>query len=301
MRKIAARIAGLLAAGLPAAALAHGDAPHGDGLPWTFDPWVVTPLVATLLLYGIGLAALWRHAGAGRGIGFSHAAAYLCGWLVLAGALTSPLHWLGEHLFTAHMIEHELAMAVAAPLLVLGRPMAAALWAFPLSTRQRLTRITRSRPARAVWGALALPPVATVLHGIAIWVWHVPQFFDATVTQIGLHRLQHLSFVLTALLFWWALLRRSHPLGAAGHLFVTMIHTGVLGALLTFAPRVLYARQTFDAMRWGLTPLEDQQLAGAVMWAPGGLIYAGAALGFIALQLARERRQPTDFSALRIP
>lgn len=299
MRKLAARLGGSLAAALPAAALAHGDAP--DGLSWTFDPWVVTPLMAALLLYGTGLAALWRHAGAGRGIGIPQAAAYLCGWLVLAGALTSPLHALGERLFTAHMIEHELAMAVAAPLLVLGRPMAAALWAFPPGARQRPTRIARSRPARAAWSALTLPPVATLLHGLAIWAWHIPPLFDATVTDIGLHRLQHLSFVLTALLFWWALLRRSHPLGAAAHLTVTMIHTGILGALLTFAPRVLYARQTFDAMRWGLMPLEDQQLAGVLMWAPGGLIYAGAALGFIALHLARQGKQPADLSALRIP
>lgn len=301
MRKLAAQLAGFLAALAPGAALAHGEAPHGDGLPWTFDPWVVTPLLASLLLYVLGLVALWRHAGAGRGIGFPPAAAYLCGWLVLAGALTSPLHALGERLFTAHMIEHELAMAVAAPLLVLGRPIAAGLWAFPPRLRPRLTRVLRSRPARAAWGALTFPPVATLVHGVAIWIWHVPPLFDATVTQVGLHRLQHLSFVVTALLFWWALVRRSHPLGAAAHLVVTMIHTGILGALLTFAPRVLYARQTFDAMRWGLTPLEDQQLAGAVMWAPGGLIYAGAALGFVALHLARQGRQPADFSALRIP
>ncbi|WP_424811365.1 cytochrome c oxidase assembly protein [Roseococcus sp. YIM B11640] len=261
----------------------------------------MTPLLVALLLYGAGIGALWRHAGAGRGIGFRQSAAYLTGWLVLAGALTSPLHALGERLFTAHMIEHELAMAVAAPLLVLGRPMAAGLWAFPGLMRRRLTRIARARPLRAAWHALTLPPVATLLHGLAIWAWHVPPLFDATVADIGLHRLQHLSFVLTALLFWWALLRRSHPLGAAMHLAVTMIHTGILGALLTFAPRVLYARQTFDAVRWGLTPLEDQQLAGAVMWAPGGLIYAGAALGFIALHLARQGRQPGDLSAVSTP
>ncbi|MBR0645407.1 cytochrome c oxidase assembly protein [Plastoroseomonas hellenica] len=301
MRALAPRAVLALAAVLPAAALAHGDAMEDGRLPWTFDPWVVTPLLACLLLYGLGLSALWRRAGAGRGIGMAQAVAYLCGWLALAGALTSPLHWLGEHLFTAHMIEHELVMAVAAPLLVLGRPLAAALWAFPSRPRQRLARIARSPPARVGWRALTLPPVATLLHGIAIWSWHLPPLFDATVTDVGLHRLQHLSFVLTALLFWWALLRRSHPLAASAHLFVTMVHTGILGALLTFAPRVLYAVQTMEASRWGLTPLEDQQLAGVVMWAPGGLIYAGAALGFIALHLARLGRRPAGFRPLEAP
>lgn len=301
MRKLIAPAAGFLWAALPAAAFAHGDVRHGDRMPWTFDPWVVTPLLVALLFYTGGLAALWRRAGMWRGIGLGHASAYLAGWLVLAGALTSPLHWLGERLFTAHMIEHELAMAVAAPLLVLGRPMAAALWAFPPAGRRRITRVARSWPAQVTWAVLTLPPVATLLHGLAIWGWHVPPLFDATVTEIALHRLQHLSFVLSALLFWWALLRRCHPLGASAHLVVTMIHTGILGALLTFAPRVLYARQTFDAMRWGLTPLEDQQLAGAVMWAPGGLLYAGAALGFLGLHLARQGRQPGGFDVLRVP
>jgi cytochrome c oxidase assembly factor CtaG len=301
MRTLILRCAAVLAAALPAAALAHGEVAHDGRLPWTFDPWVVTPLLTCLLLYGLGIAALWRRACAGGGIGFALAAAYVSGWLAMAGALTSPLHWLGEHLFTAHMIEHELVMAVAAPLLVLGRPMAAALWAFPSRPRRHLARFARSRPARAGWRILTLPAVATLLHGMAIWLWHLPPLFDATVTHVGLHRLQHLSFVLTALLFWWALLRRSHPLGAAAHLFVTMVHTGILGALLTFAPRVLYAAQTAEAMRWGLAPLEDQQLAGAVMWGPGGLIYAGAALGFIALHLARQHRRPAGLHPPETP
>ena len=102
-----------------------------------------------------------------------------------------------------------------------------------------------------------------------------------------MHRLQHLSFLLSALLFWWALLRRCSPGAAAAHLFATMTHTGLLGALLTFAPRVLYAVQTAHAPEWGLSPLQDQQLAGLIMWVPAGTIYAAAALGFAALWIHR--------------
>jgi putative membrane protein len=96
-----------------------------------------------------------------------------------------------------------------------------------------------------------------------------------------MHRLQHLSFFATALLFWWAVVWKSEYGAAAWHLFITMIHTGILGALMALSPRVLYAAQTASA--WGLTPLEDQQLAGMIMWVPAGTIYAAGALTMIAL------------------
>jgi putative membrane protein len=92
-----------------------------------------------------------------------------------------------------------------------------------------------------------------------------------------------LSFLLTALLFWWSVLRSSESGVAAWHLFITMLHTSVLGALMALAPRVLYTAQTATALDWGLTPLEDQQLAGLIMWVPAGTIYAGAALALTAI------------------
>ena len=119
------------------------------------------------------------------------------------------------------------------------------------------------------------------MHGVAIWAWHAPILFDAAVTNIVLHRLQHLSFLLTAIVFWWSVLRNSNAGLAAWHLFVTMLHTSVLGALMALAPRVLYQAQTATAAAWGLTPLEDQQLAGIIMWVPAGTIYAGAALAML--------------------
>lgn len=103
----------------PVAAHAHGDAEPG----WSFDPWVVIPLLTSGLLYAVGTSRLWRRAGIGRGIPAWQAISYFAGWLCLAGALVSPLHALGEHLFTAHMVEHEIIMACAAPLLALSRPV----------------------------------------------------------------------------------------------------------------------------------------------------------------------------------
>lgn len=274
----------LLAPGL---ALAHGADPHGDTPRWSFDPVIMLPLLLAGALYAAGCARLWHHRGAGRGIGAGAVACYALGWLALLLALCSPLHWWGEHLFTSHMIEHEVVMVLAAPLLVLGRPVAAALWAFPHGTRQRLLRGLRRAGAGRLLRRLTAPGLATLLHAVAIWLWHWPPLFDATVTDTALHRAQHLSFLAAALLFWWAVLRRAHPALGALHLLATMLHTGLLGALLTFAPRVLYAQQTQQAALWGLTPLEDQQIAGLVMWAPGGIAYVIAALALLARWIRR--------------
>ncbi len=268
---------------------------------WNLDPWVVTPLLLAGGSYADGVTALWRRAGTGRGVRRWHVAAYASGWTALAGALLSPLHAMGEQLFTAHMVEHEIIMAVAAPLLILARPASVFLWAWPNSMRRSIGRATRRDPLRAAWALATAPVFATLLHGVAIWVWHVPVLFDAAVTHVALHRLQHLSFLLTALLFWWALLRNCGAGAAAGHLFITMTHTSLLGALLTFAPHVLYGVQTIHAERWGLTPLQDQQLAGLIMWVPAGTIYAGAALGFVALWIGRAAAASEASHAARPP
>jgi putative membrane protein len=287
MRQVALSLI-LVLLGTPTA-LAHGGV-ETAGPAWTFDLWITIPLLAAAVLYAKGALTLWHRAGTGRRTLTWHGLAYAVGWLSLAGALVSPLHWIGEQLFTAHMVEHETIMTVAAPLLVLARPGGVFLWAFRAGTRRTLGRLTKAGPLRAAWVALTRPLTATALHAVAIWVWHVPLFFDAAVTDVTVHRLQHLSFLATAVLFWWAMLWRSNPGVAAGDIFITMVHTSILGALLTFAPHVLYDAQTVHSARWGLSPLEDQQLAGLVMWVPVGTIYAGAAIAFFARWIRQSGR-----------
>lgn len=269
---------------------------------WTFDSWVAAPLLASASLYLGGLAALWGRVGIGRGVGFWQAFAFAGGWLALAGALVSPLHRFGGQLFTWHMVEHELVMAVAAPLLVLARPAAAFLWAFPGPVRLLVGRTLRARTARAVWAGLTRPLTATALHAAAIWAWHIPALFDDAVLNVALHRVQHASFLGTALLFWWAVLRRADFGSACGHVFATLIHTSLLGALLALAPHVLFRVQTAHAPAWGLSPLEDQQLAGLVMWVPAGMVYVGAALALVAVGIRRSSRPAWEVNdAVRRP
>jgi putative membrane protein len=268
-------------------AFAHGDNVKGHEPLWTFDPWIVVPLALSGALYALGASGLWIRIGLGRGVRFAQALCYGIGWLTLAGALISPLHWLGERLFTAHMIEHEIVMAVSAPLMVAARPSGALLWALPRQLRLMFARFAQAAASRAVWNWLTGAGTATLIHGVAIWAWHAPLLFDAAVSNVGVHRLQHLSFFATAVLFWWSMLWRSDFGVAAWHLFITMLHMSVLGALMALAPRVLYGEQTAKAADWGLTPLQDQQLAGIVMWVPAGTIYAGAAIVMMALWISR--------------
>src|SRR5207253_813762 len=109
-------------------------------LPWSFEPWVLACLAISAGLYATGVVRLWRHAGIGRGIGTLAVTAFAAGWWVLGVALVSPLDPLGGRLFSAHMVQHELLMVVAAPLLVLGRPLAAWAWALPAGWRQPVGR-----------------------------------------------------------------------------------------------------------------------------------------------------------------
>lgn len=269
---------------------AHEGEAHPTAMIWTFDGWIIGPLLVAAGLFSTGFFRLRRRSGTRRWMARS-AFAFSGGWLVLVAALVSPIHSMGEHLFTFHMIEHEMVMAVAAPLIVLARPVGILLWSMPRMVRRRLAAVMTDRRVRASWNVLAGGAMATSLHGLAIWSWHAPALFDATVSNVPLHRIQHLFFFLTAILFWWAVFWRADRGLAAWHLFVTMMHTSILGALIALAPQVIYVAQTRDAPAWGLTPFEDQQLAGLLMWVPGGVIYAGAALAMLAMWISPSGRE----------
>jgi cytochrome c oxidase assembly factor CtaG len=202
------------------------------------------------------------------------------------------VHALGTVLFTAHMIQHELLMLVAAPLLVLGRPLPLFLRALPLPWRRQLGTLSKS--LRSSWRVLPHLLIAWALHAVALWVWHIPRLFQATLTSELAHACQHLSFFGTALYFWWALLHGHQKLQDYGvavlAVFTTALHSSLLGALLTLAPTPWYAVYAHTAA-WGLTPLEDQQLGGLIMWIPAGAIYLLAALTLSVELLHAAERQ----------
>ena len=285
----------LLAIGLllaaPALARAHGDVADALPLTWTHDPWIVVPLYASAALHLVGFRRLWRRAGPGHGVRTWQVACFWTGWTALALALLSPLHWLGERLFFAHMIEHEVLMVIAAPLLAVARPLGAFLWAVPQYWRMRLGAAAQVPLIAVPWRVLRNPLVATLVHGVALWAWHMPLLYNAVLVDIAMHRLQHACFFFTAVLFWWSMFYgplRERGYGIAlGCLFFTSLHSAVLGIFLTLARQPWYPQQGEFAAMCGLTPLEDQQLAGLVMWIPPGLIYLGFALFFAARWISR--------------
>ena len=287
--------------GLPAAQ-AHEAA--AAPFAWSFEPWVLACLGISALLYVLGLRRLWSHAGAARGVGAWPAAAFAAGWLTLVAALVSPLDALGARLFSAHMVQHELLMVVAAPLLVLGRPLVAWTWALPMAARRGVGAWTRHPLWSRPWRAITAPLGAWLLHALALWVWHVPALFDAALADAAVHALQHASFLAGALVFWWSVLGRTapHACGAAvASLFTTLLHTAALGALLSLAAAPWYAAYADGAAGFGLTALEDQQLGGLVMWMPAGFGYLVAALVLVARLLADKAGAAAQAGAAAAP
>jgi cytochrome c oxidase assembly factor CtaG len=261
--------------------------PHDLWQAWTWDPLIVAFLALSAGAYLTG-------ASRARGIARWEAVCFWAGWMTLFLALLSPLHPMGEVLFSAHMAQHELIMAVAAPLLVLGRPLVPFLWSVPEHVRRRAGAAPRRPWFAWLWARVANPFGAWAIHFLALWAWHIPALFQATIASDLVHAAQHISFLGSALLFWWALIRghgAQRRYGAAVfYIFTTAVHTSILGAWLTFAPSVWYPAYSTTTPAWGLTPLEDQQLGGLIMWVPAGLTYLVAALVLFYLWIERSER-----------
>jgi putative membrane protein len=288
---------------LPAAAWAHASpVPHAEP-GWTLTPSILIPLAVSVLLYAWGAVRLFQRAHRSRSLLVRRAILFAAGWLTLAAAAVSPLHEAGESSFTLHMLEHELLMLVAAPLLVLSRPLEMMLWAWPGSARKVLGRWRHSSPVQGSWNFLSGAVFATVLQAAALWLWHGPILFELALAQDGWHITQHLSFLISALLFWSAMFHNKHAQGGRGLavlcLFATSVISGALGALMAFSQSPWYPRYAALGLTpFGLTPVEDQQLAGLLMWIPGGLVHAVAALILLAalLRESTQRNAETSFA-----
>jgi putative membrane protein len=289
-------MAPLLAFAAPA--FAHAGHDHHAAPGWTWDPWITLPLLLSALLFALGWWRLHARSGRGRARLTQRAWLFAFGWLAVAGALVSPLHEAGERSFTAHMVEHELLMLLAAPLIVLAEPLSAMLWAFPPGARRAIGDISTSRAVSGTFRAATGAIVATVIQAAILWVWHMPALFDLALASEGWHAAQHLCFVVSALLFWTAMLgRRGAGAGApaarglaAGCLLATSVVTGALGALMAFSTSPWYAGYARLARApFGLSPAEDQQIAGLIMWVPGGLVHAVAALLLVRAMLSPQR------------
>jgi putative membrane protein len=289
-------IAAILFAAAASPGFAHGGGGEQTGLgAWEFDPGVVAGLALSAVLYARGLHRLRRATASAHKLA-RDAAYFTGGWWLLVVALVSPLHPWGRELFAAHMTQHELLMVAAAPLLALGRPGRVFLWAFSKPAARELALWNHALGGAWLWARLTRPLTAWLVHLFALWIWHVPVLFEATRSSELVHALQHASFLFSALWFWHSVFHTPHARLGCGlavlSLFATALQSGALGALITFARQVWYPGYEFTTLRWGLTPLEDQQLGGLIMWIPAGLVYIVAALRLVSRMLEHAPGEP---------
>lgn len=283
---------------LTAPARAHeGHAPSPATVAgwWTYNPWVIAGLGLSAALFARGEWVLGRRAGRTRARTRLEVAGFAAGWLTIVLALLSPVDRLSDVLFSAHMFQHELLMLVAAPLLVLARPLQVYLWALSPSWRGWTLARVQSAPLQRGFAWLVNPWAALLLHGVVRWAWHLPVLFEAALESEWVHGVQHGSFFVTALAFWWAVAHGRY--GRAGYgvsvlfVFVTVLHTGALGALIALADRTWYPLYEARTAAWALSPLADQQRAGLLMWVGGGLLLTAVGLSLFAAWLGEARRR----------
>lgn len=275
----------------PESALAHTSATVApDDLMrfWSPDPLVVIGALVAGWFYARGcgnLREIGKRTGRGPIISNGRIAAFWAGLATMLIALASPLDTATATVFTAHMIQHILLIAVGPPLILLGSPMTVILNGVPRSWRRPIARTSNVRVISGTLAILTIPVIAWCLHALTLWVWHDPTLYQAAVRHEWLHLVEHVSFVATAFLYWWTIIpasNRAHNNVGPGFGILSVFAMGMqgaaLGAILTFWGSMIYPVYSGRSELWGISALSDQRLAGLIMWIPAGSIYVAAAL-----------------------
>ena len=236
---------------------------------WNWEPSILigTALITGLYIYAIG--PLRKRYFPAEQVRTGQTISFLLGMLVMFLALVSPLDELGDsYLFSAHMVQHLILTIVGPPLLLLGTPE---WFVKPLLRHKVVFKIAK---------ALAYPAVAFVLYNADFWLWHAPPLYNATLENQNIHILEHLTFIIFGILYWWPIFSPSQDLprlsigGQILYLFFSGMPSVLLGAGLTFSPP-LYAPYLAAPRVWGISAATDQQLGGLIMWVPVSILYIG--------------------------
>lgn len=275
--------AGLIIVGLvvPCVVSAHGDATDAAG--WHFDPLIGSLLLASFGVQCVGLVRMgvaratiapgWRICAYGAAIA------------TLLLALLSPLDARADTHFSWHMLQHLLLMLVAAPLLAMSNAHFVALFAFPKAWRRHVGRWMGWLPGAGAGSSHhAGPWLAALAFTVGLWLWHAPVLYEAALANSTLHTFEHLTFLLTAAVFWRMVITAGNRRLNLGSAIVLVTLVGLQGnlmaALITLAPAPLYASYA------GANGLVDQQEAGLLMWIPAAIIYL-ASTGWTLRKLMR--------------
>jgi cytochrome c oxidase assembly factor CtaG/cytochrome c2 len=272
---------GIAAAAALASGAAYAHAGQAADLSWSLDPAVAIPLVVAIGWYGLGLAALAKRRQRRHVAPWPRIALFGAGIAVTAAALLSPIDALADDLLSAHMVQHLLLMIVAAPLFVASRPVGVLLWALGPASRRGTMRLWRHGwPGRAA-RALCNPIAVWIGFSGAFIFWHIPGPYRWALEYPAIHALAHLCYFVTSLAFWATVagtLQRPRLSHAATLMFIvtTALLSDLPGALLLIAGRPIYPGNAEAAAAWGLSVVQDQQLAGVMMWVPMGFAFIAA-------------------------
>jgi cytochrome c oxidase assembly factor CtaG len=258
-------------------------------LAWHWEPLVVVPVVVAAALYAKGWWTASRRMP--DRFGDRHLVATMAGLATMVVALASPLDALSARLLLAHMTQHLLLMTVAPPLLWMGAPVVPLLLGLPRPVRRAVTRALAMSPVQRLSHMLAHPVVSWVAFVVAFWVWHVPALYDLALRSDGWHHVEHACFFVTAGLFWRLVVlpwpaRSAWPRWAMiPYLALADLQNSVLAAILTFSDHLIYPAYGTLPPMWGLPALEDQAIAGVIMWVPGSLAFLLPVLWLVVVTL----------------
>jgi putative membrane protein len=266
-------------------------------LAWTLDPLLLVPLLAIGVAYAIGYRRFSGLPHADQSYRL-HNALFIVGYTALLIALISPLHSVGEEYFSVHMVQHLLLSVVAPPLLLLSSSMPVLLWALPRQDRAALGRlVTRPGPIRSALRTATKPLVALALFVATQWVWHQPVAYDWALTNTWAHYFEHISFFLTAVLFWWPVIGApplpsplNYPM-RIGYTFLAWLPNSLLGAGISLSRGPLYPFYVESARATGNDPSFDQQLAGLIMWVPGDVLFVSILFLLVVAYMQHEQAQ----------
>jgi putative membrane protein len=248
---------------------------------WSPEPSVIVIVIAVSALYVIG----WRRARASTTVhapGYGRLTLFALGMLCVVAALISPVDVLGEQLLVMHMAQHLLLLDLAPILVILSfnkvllRPVS-----------RRIHTIERKA------GFFASPVFAVLAYAGVMYVWHWPAAYDAALHDTTVHACEHICFTLAGSLYWWHVLspirarRRLTGLGPIAYMTSTKLLVGALGIVLAFSTSSLYPFYTHTPHYWGLSPLEDQNMAGLVMALEQSIVM-GIALVYLFYRMLSE-------------
>jgi putative membrane protein len=220
-------------------------------------------------------------------------ASFMSGIGALLVAIASPLEELDEVLLQVHMTQHLILMILAPGLLLAGAPAIPMVRGLPPRIAKTLLGpLLRARTVRAVFAWLTQPWVCWIAFVAATWAWHLPTTFQLALRSSGWHVVEHVCFFTTALMFWypvvqpWPSVSRWPRWAMLPYLLLADGQNTILSALFIFSGRLLYPYYATVPRLAGFTPMNDQIVAGAIMWVPGSIFYLVPAAAIVFEMLA---------------